>query len=108
MALPKFVSVAGTIGKPRTDIDKVAVTRLLAGAVGNYLGGDAGKVLRGLGNLGGATTTTSTNATSTNASGSLLQGLGNLLEKPAKTNAATTNAPAKKKKGGLNLNDFLK
>ena len=109
VALPKFVSLAGTVGKPKTDIDKVAVTRLLAGAVGNYLGGDAGKVLRGLGNLGGAaTTTTSTNATSTNASGSLLQGLGSLLEKPVRTNTSTTNAPAKKKRGGLNLNDFLK
>ena len=108
VALPKFVSLAGTVGKPKTDIDKVAVTRLLAGAVGNYLGGDAGKLLRGLGNLGGATTTTSTNATGTNASGNARPGLGNLLEKPARTNAATTNAPAKKKKGGLNLNDFLK
>ena len=108
VALPNFVSIAGTVGNPKTDIDKVAVTRLLAGTVGNYLGGDAGKLLRGIGNLGtGATnqTTTGTNAPGTNATQNLL---GGLLEKPAKTKTATTNAPAQKKRGGFNLNDIVK
>jgi hypothetical protein len=109
VTLPRFVSVTGTAGNPKTKIDTIAVTRLLAGTVGNYLGGDAGKILKGLGNLGtgSSTNATGTNATSTNAVGNLIQGLGSLLQKPAKTNATTTNAPAKKS-GGFKLNDLIK
>ena len=99
--LPRFVSVAGTVGEPKAKIDTIATARLLAGTVGNYLGGDAGRVLQGLGNLGGSS---STNTSSTNAVGNLIQGLGNLLQKPAKTD---TNAPAKKS-GGFKLNDLIK
>jgi hypothetical protein len=101
--LPTFVRVAGTVGDPKSQIDKMAVARLLAGAVGNYVGGDAGRILRGLGNLGGASTNaTGTNAASTNAIGNLLQGIGNILQKPPKTNAPDD------KKGGFKLNDVLK
>jgi hypothetical protein len=108
VTLPRFVSVAGTAGNPKTKIDTIAVTRLLAGTVGNYLGGDAGKILKGIGNLGtgSSTNASGTNTTSTNAVGNLIQGLGSLLQKPAKTNATTTNAPSKK--GGFKLNDLIK
>jgi hypothetical protein len=109
VTLPRFVSVAGTAGNPKTKIDTIAVTRLLAGTVGNYLGGDAGKILKGIGNLGtgSSTNASGTNATSTNAVGNLIQGLGSLLQKPAKTNVTTTNEPAKKS-GGFKLNDLIK
>jgi hypothetical protein len=103
--LPKFVSVAGTVGDPKTEIDKIAVTRLLAGTVGNYVGGDAGKILRGVGNLGSGT---STNATSTNTTGNLIQGLGTLLQRPPKTNAPPANQPARKKNDKFNPLDLLK
>ncbi len=107
--LPRFVSVAGTVGEPKAKIDTIATARLLASTVGNYLGGDAGRVLQGLGNLGGGSATNAggTNAGGANAVGNLLQGVGSLLQKPAKTNAADTNAPAKKS-GGFKLNDLIK
>ncbi len=107
--LPRFVSVTGTVGEPKAKIDSIATARLLASTVGNYLGGDAGRVLQGLGNLGGGSSTNArgTNVANTNAVGNLIQGLGNLLQKPAKTNATTTNAPAKKS-GGFKLNDLIK
>ena len=90
-SLPAFVTVGGTLGDPKARIDSVALTRILAGTVGNYLGGDAGKILRSLGNFGQSNTNPA--PTTTNLSG---------------TNAATTNAPAKKKKDKFNLNDLLK
>jgi len=108
--LPRFVSVGGTLGNPKTEIDKVSVGRALVSKVGQYVGGDAGKLLKGLGNLGGGNG--GTNQAATNTTKSLIQGLGGLLQKPANdgaaTNAAGTNAPAKKKRGGFNLNDILK
>ncbi len=108
--LPRFVAVTGTLGDPQSKIDSIAVGRILAGTVGNFVGGDVGKVLRGLGNVGGASTNqTGTNVTSTNSVGNLIQGLGTLFQKTPKTNTATTNAPATQpKKRGVNLNDFLK
>lgn len=107
--LPRFVSVAGTVGDPKAKIDTIATARLLASAVGNRLGGDAGRVLQGLGNLGSGSSTNAggTNAGGANPVGNLLQGVGSLLQKPAKTNAANTNAPAKKS-GGFKLNDLIK
>ena len=68
------------------------------------LGGDAGKILQGIG-LGGKTT--STNAPTTNAPSNVLQGIGGLFQKPAKTNAPATKIPPKKN-DGLNLNNLLK
>jgi len=105
VALPKFVSVEGTVGDPKTEIDKIAVTRLLAGTIGNYVGGDVGKALRGVGNLG---SNSSTNTSGTNTTSNLIQGLGNLLQKSPKTNAPATDTQKKKKSGGFNLNDLLK
>ncbi len=108
VALPRFVSVGGTVGEPKPQIDSVAVGRILAGTVGNFVGGDAGKILRGLGNLGAgsSTNTSSTNVTSTNAVGNLIQGLGGLLQRQSKTNVPTTNAPARNNR--FKLNDILK
>jgi hypothetical protein len=107
VSLPRFVNVAGTVGNPKPQIDSVAVGRILAGAVGNYIGGDAGKILRGLGNFGQSGTTnqtgTATNAATTNSTQDLIHGLGGLLKKPA-----STNAPPAKKNNRLNLNDLLK
>ena len=105
VTLPQFVSIGGTVGEPKPQIDSVAVGRILAGTIGTFVGGDAGKILRGLGNLGqgGGTNQTGTNATSTNAVGNLLQNLGGLLQKTPKTNTASTNAPAPKKFNPLDL-----
>jgi hypothetical protein len=109
MTLPPFVSIAGTVGKPEPKIDTVAVGQILASTVGNLVGGDAGRILRGLGNLGASGTNqtgTATNAASTNVIGNLIQGVGGLFQKqPPKTNTTTTNAPPKNR---FNLNDLLK
>jgi hypothetical protein len=87
--LPSFVSIEGTVGKPNYDLNEKAVLQLVARAASGFIKGDAGNFLRGLGNLGGATSTnaSATNATSTNAVGNAIQGLGNLLLKQPKTNA---------------------
>jgi hypothetical protein len=106
--LPRFASVSGTIGDPKPQIDSVAVGRILAGTIGNYVGGDAGRVLRGLGNLGGGGTNQSgTNATNTNAVGNLLRSVGGLLQGGSKTNTADTNAPAPRR-DRFNPLDLLK
>ena len=104
VALPYFYSIGGTLGEPKPRVDTKAVASLLLQGALQNVGGDAGKVLKGLG-LGGGP---STNAASTNAVGNLIQGLGALLDKSAKTNASGTNAPAKGKSGGFKLNDLLK
>jgi hypothetical protein len=88
--LPDFLTLTGTLGKPDKKINALALGTTAVRGVGSFVGGDAGKVLRGLGSLGG--TSTSTNAPGTNQSGGLLRGLGNLLgTPPANTNAPTTN-----------------
>lgn len=107
--LPQFYAIGGTLGKPDPHVDKAA---LLKGAVTETIGrigGEAGKILQGIGlpGTGSSTNAGGTNAASTNAVGNLLQGIGSLLQKPAKTNATDTNAPAKKS-GGFRLNDLIK
>ncbi len=93
--LPDFLSMKGTLGNPKTDINYVA----LAGAALQGAGGKAGQVggaLQSLNNLlsGG---TNAAPASSTNQSGGkaggLLQGLGGLLDNstPRATNAPATN-----------------
>jgi hypothetical protein len=109
VALPQFYAIGGTLGKPDPQIDKTALVKSAATEAIGRIGGDAGKILRGVGNLGGASTNAAgTNTTSTNAVGNLLRGLGTLLEKPPKTNAPPTNAPANRRGGGFNLNDLIK
>lgn len=83
VALPDFVKMRGTIGKPEVDIDKLVVGKMLLKSipvVGNAanIGGDllkggagaVGNVVGGIGNLfGGNKTNTPPAATSTNAPG---------------------------------------
>lgn len=83
VALPDFIKMKGTIGKPEVDIDKLVVGTMLLKSVpivGNAanIGGDllkggagaVGNVVGGLGNLfGGNKTNTPPAATSTNAPG---------------------------------------
>lgn len=86
LALPPFVRVAGTVGSPETDIDKLKLASILAGSVGGALGGTAGQAIQGVGNLLQGDTQGAVGAL-----GSLLQGA-----KPAATNAPavrSTNAP---------------
>jgi hypothetical protein len=108
--LPSFVSIEGTVGKPKYDVNEKAVVQLIAKAASGFIKGDAGNLLRGLGNFGTSTSTNAggTNAASTNATGNLIQGLGNLLLKQPKTNSTATNAPANEKPQKFRLNDLLK
>jgi type II secretion system protein N len=92
-ALPKFVTVKGTLGAPDSDINKMAIAGVLGRAAmgigGNAIGGNAGAMLNVL-----TGQSSSTNA-STNTTGKLIQGLGGLLGGAKPTNAvAGTNAPA--------------
>jgi hypothetical protein len=99
--LPQFVTIKGTIGDPRSDINKTA---LLGAALKEAaaLGIGSEKTEKVLGTLGNVLTgEKGTNSTGTNASpgGGLLKGLGGLLNPNASaatngTNNASTNANA--------------
>ncbi|HEY0549139.1 MAG TPA: hypothetical protein VGF13_06020, partial [Verrucomicrobiae bacterium] len=92
--LPSFVSIEGTVGKPKYDLNEKAVFQLIAKAASGFIKGDAGNLLR---NLGAGGTTTSTNAAgSTNASPSTTESVGNLL-KGFLNKADKTNAPPPKR-----------
>jgi hypothetical protein len=89
-ALPRFVTLKGTIGDPKSDPNKTAIAVLLARGVGGLVGGRAGDVLNQIG------------GTNSSPAANLLQGLGGLLNrKPAATNSADTNSPAKNPRPGL-------
>jgi hypothetical protein len=94
--LPPFVTMKGTAGNPKTDINKTALFKLAARSLSaDKVGGQAGALLGGL--LGGGTTgKTNAPGTSTNqnALGGLLQGLGGMLGGGSRTNvpATATNA----------------
>ncbi len=62
--LPPLVSLKGTLGDPKSEIDKKGLTTLAIQAGGGLIGGDAGKVLKGLG--GPTTPTTNAPAPTTN------------------------------------------
>lgn len=49
--LPRMVSVAGTLGKPETKTDKVALTAVTARTAAGLVGGKAGNAIQGAGNL---------------------------------------------------------
>jgi hypothetical protein len=96
--LPDFLTMTGTLGNSKADINKVALaTAVLQGMGGKS--GQAGGALQGLSSLlsGG---TNAPSGTGTNAAGSkaseVLQGLGGLLgnSAPAATNAPATNKPS--------------
>ena len=100
-ALPKFVTVKGTLGEPDPDINKLALGGVLlragAGLTGNAIGGNAGAALDLITGQRSGTNAAGTNAS---AGAKLIQGLGGLLggnkgtNTVVSTNAPGTNAPA--------------
>jgi hypothetical protein len=93
--LPTLAHVRGTIGDVKTDIDKTAIVGLLArsaGGIPGVAGGDAGKLLQGIGGFLSGDRNTNRAAANTNAPG------GTATNAPT----ATTNAPAQRNPlGGL-------
>jgi hypothetical protein len=88
--LPDFLTIKGTLGDPKRDINVVA----LGGAVLQGVGGKAGQAggaLQGLGGILGGAPQAGTNAAGTNLTGNLLRGLGGLLAPGANTNQPGTN-----------------
>ena len=93
--LPDFLTMKGTLGNSKADINRVALASAVLQGVGGKAG-QAGGALQGLSNLlSGGTNTTS--GSSTNPSGGkagrLLQGLEGILgnNPPAATNTPATN-----------------
>ncbi len=117
--LPSFVTLAGTLGDPKTEINKLVIGGLLARSIGGIapVGDKAGSLLQGVGGLlTGQTSAARTNApTATNASpaANIVQDISSLLNQPKKGRTAT-NAPAASAptSGGqpakVNANDLLK
>ena len=113
IALPSFLTMKGTVGEPKTDINKMAlagtVFKGISGIIpGSAAGSKPGNLLQGILGGGGA----STNATGTNASrnavGGLLQGLGGALGGSQPRGA--TNAPPATNQNPVNnlLKGFFK
>src|SRR5205085_8325637 len=77
-ALPKFVTIKGTLGAPDPDINKLALGAVLvragAGLAGNAIGGNAGAALDLI-----TGQKSSTNAPGTNNTSKIIQGLGGFL-----------------------------
>lgn len=84
LALPPLIRLAGTVGVPETEVDKVRLAALLAGSLGGAIGGQTGTALEGVNSL-----------LQGNTQGAL-GSLNNLLQRQGATNAPapTTNAPA--------------
>jgi hypothetical protein len=114
-ALPDFLTMKGTLGKPEKDVKALVLVGLAARAGlgvaeqgGTAIGGKVGDVLNALGGLAGGGTNANTPSTSTNADGTittnqpaqpvgdLIRGLGGLFEK-MKAAGTPTNPPAKPK-----------
>jgi hypothetical protein len=64
--LPPLVRLEGTLGDPKSVIDKKGLATMAIQAGGGLIGGDAGKALKGLGGILGGQPTTTTNAPATN------------------------------------------
>ncbi len=60
--LPGIVRLEGTLGEPKSELDKKGLATLAIRAGGGLIGGDAGKALRGLGGILGGQATTNTNS----------------------------------------------
>ena len=112
--LPDFLTMKGTVGKPQTDINKLALAGTVLSGVGGSIGG-SGSILRDVGGLLTGQQRGQTNAANTGATnaapsqgGGLLQGLGGLLRESQPRQGTATNAPATNQ-GPVNslLNDFL-
>jgi hypothetical protein len=92
-ALPRFVTLKGTIGDPKSDPNKTAIAVLLARGVSGLVGGRTGDLLNKIGGIAiGAGSSTNGSGTNASPAANLLQGL--LGKKDASTNSAATNAPA--------------
>ncbi len=91
--LPDFLTMKGTLGNSKADINKVALTSAVLQGMGGKAG-QAGGALQGLSSLlSGGTNATSSSSTNQQGgkTGGLLQGLGGLL---GNSTSAATNAPA--------------
>jgi hypothetical protein len=100
VALPDFLTITGTIGKPKEKID---VLKLGIAAAGKYLPSEAGNIVQGIGSfINGRNSSTNTGTANTPSGTGLFQGLGNALNglKGPSTNAAATNAPARNNPAG--------
>jgi hypothetical protein len=93
--LPDFLTMKGTLGTSKADINYIALgSAVLQGTGGK--GGQIGSALQGLGELFSKGTNAPSNASTNQPGGKvggILQGLGGLLNNstPAATNAPTTN-----------------
>ncbi|PWU14830.1 MAG: hypothetical protein C5B50_16475 [Verrucomicrobia bacterium] len=92
--LPDFLTITGTVGKPEKKINTTVLAETVARTAGGFVGGNAGQLLRGLGNLGGSQGGTN------QSTGGLLRGLGNFGGQQGGTNQPTGRG------GGL-LQNFL-
>ena len=113
--LPQFLTMAGTVGEPKSQVNKLALLKVATQSLGGLTGGAGGKtggLLQGI--LGGSKTQTnapSQTTTNQSPSGNLLRGLGGLLggsqpAAPATTNTAPnakTNPPATNQSPAGNL-----
>ena len=91
--LPDFLTMKGTLGNSKADINKVALTSAVLQGMGGKTG-QAGGALQSISSLLSGGTNTSANATTNQSggkAGGLLQGIGGLLGNPA---SSATNAPA--------------
>jgi hypothetical protein len=114
--LPAFVTLAGTLGDPKTEINKLVIGGLLAKSLGGLgsVGGKAGTLLQGVGGLlagqgGGIVNTNGSAGAATNATAALVQGLSGLLGQPKPSRPATNTAPVSTNKPARpNVLDLLK
>src|SRR5262249_20093503 len=95
VTLPTFVKLTCTLGDPKTQTDKLVIAGLLARTASRFIpnvGGEAGKILQGVGNIltrpgaSAANVNAPTNASAgtaqpANPTADLLQSIGGLLEK---------------------------
>ena len=94
--LPDFLTMKGTLGKAKADINYVALSSAVLQGTGGK-GGQVGSVVQGLGGLLSTDANATSNKTPTTQPGGkvggLLQGLGGLLNNsvPAATNAPATD-----------------
>jgi hypothetical protein len=96
--LPRFVTVTGTLGDPKSDINKTALfgAALKEAAALGLGNAKTESILGGLGNvLTGQNGNTNNASTNASPAAKLLQGLGGLFggKEPASTNNVKTNSP---------------
>jgi hypothetical protein len=111
--LPDFLTMKGTVGKPQTDINKMALAGAVLKGVGTSVPGTGG-ILQGVGSLltgqqGGATNAGAAGGTNAASSqgGGLLQGLGGLLRDNSQRQSTATNQPAANQSPASSLLDGL-